>query len=182
MCGAAIDVPLARVYVVSIGLLPGIVVPAARAAPMLTPGAAMSGFTARSPTRGPRLEKLASWSFRSTAATVSALSAVPGVPRLDADGPSLPDEITNSLPVSLVSSLTVCSTGSTPGVSGEPRLMLMTRAGVLRAAHSMPAITHDHWPVPSSPRTLPTTTLASLATPLYFPAEADPRPAMIDDT
>ena len=121
-------------------------VPAARAATMSTPGAVMSGFTARSPTRGPRLENGANASSRSTAPTVSALVALPGEPTVLAPfSPELPADTTNSVPVSSVSAFTAWLSGSVPSVGSPPRLMLTTSAPD-RAAHSIPASTHDSMP------------------------------------
>ena len=94
-CGAAIDVPderqvrLARASPRKPSLL--------LAATMSTPGAVMSGLSAASPTRGPRLEKSARLSDLSTAPTVSAASALPGEPTVSS-APSLPAETTNSAP------------------------------------------------------------------------------------
>jgi hypothetical protein len=75
------------------------VVPAAKAAMTPTRGAVTSGLTAPSSERGPRLENEASESSRSTAPTVGAASAAPGVPTVDAPGPALPAATTKSAPV-----------------------------------------------------------------------------------
>src|SRR5262245_21836483 len=75
MCGVAIEVPDSVVYA-SPGSPrnPSLLF----AAVMSTPGAVISGLTAPSPDRGPRLENSASWSLLSTAPTASAASAVAG--------------------------------------------------------------------------------------------------------
>src|SRR5262245_41511422 len=99
------EVPLNAVYYVSVGGL--MVEPLANAATIPTPGAEISGLIAPSP-RGPRLEKGAIASFRSTAATESAASAVLGEltePALT----ELPAATTNNVPFRSVSSLIACS-------------------------------------------------------------------------
>ena len=88
------DVPDAVVYSASSAV--PMVVPAARAPTMLTPGATMSGLIARLPGRGPRLEKNASRSRPSTAPTVRAAVAAPGEETVSSDGPLFPAAITNS--------------------------------------------------------------------------------------
>src|SRR2546430_4677399 len=70
-CGVAIDVPLSVPY-----LSPG------NDERMLTPGAAISGFIVRSFGVGPRDEKLAMLSPESTAPTVIAELAAPGLETL----------------------------------------------------------------------------------------------------
>ena len=117
------------------------VVPAARAATMSTPGAVISGLRPRSPRRGPRLEKSASWSSRSTAPTVSALGAAPGVPTVES-APSLPAAMTKSAPLDALISSTAALIGSVPSVAEPPRLMLTTLAPSA-TAHCMPAMISD---------------------------------------
>ncbi len=114
------------------------VVPAARAATMPTPGAVISGLRPLSPRRGPRLENSARLSARSTAPTVSAAAAAPGAPTVRA-APELPAATTKSAPVSAVRSFTAWLIGSVPSVGSPPRLMLTTFAPEW-AAHSMPAM------------------------------------------
>lgn len=99
----------------------------------------MSGLAAPSPTLGPRLEKSAIWSCLSTAATVSASSAEPGLPTVPLLGPELPAATTKSVPVSRLSSLSAWLSGSVPSVGSPPRLRLTTLAPEW-AAHSMPAM------------------------------------------
>ena len=112
-----------------------------RAASTSTPGAVRSGLRASSFMRGPALENWASWSDASTAPTVSAASAVPGAPRLYGSGPSLPAATTKSAPVSALSRFTAWLIGSSwVCQDGPPRLMLITLACSVRAAHSMPAM------------------------------------------
>ncbi len=77
-CGVAIEVPDAVTYEAPTGSPR--VVPAARAAVMSWPGATMSGLTAKSPIRGPRLEKSLRASCLVVLPTVSAESAMPGEP------------------------------------------------------------------------------------------------------
>ena len=84
----------------------------------------------------------------STAPTVSAVLAVPGDATLTGE-PALPAATTNSVPVSAVSASISWLSGSVPSVGSAPRLMLTTRAP-LCAAQSMPAITHESRPEPSS--------------------------------
>lgn len=106
---------------------------------MPTPGAVMSGLTAESPLRGPRLENPASRPRPSTAPTASAASALAGEPTVAAAGPSLPAATTNSVPVRRLSVFTACSIGSRPRSSVPPRLMLTTFARTVLAAQSIPA-------------------------------------------
>ncbi len=51
-----------------------------------------------------------------------------------------------------------------------------------RAAHSMPAMIHDSWPLPSELSTLPTASRAPKATPRSCPSEALPVPATVEAT
>lgn len=141
-CGAAIEVPLCSTYV-----------PPACAAMMSTPGAVRSGLIAWSPSRGPRLENPATWSWSSTAPTVRAASALPGL-ETGARLPLLPAEMTNKVPVRSDSVFTACSTGSSSGVSVLPRLRLTTLALTSVAAHSMPARIAESR-APRLPPTLP---------------------------
>jgi hypothetical protein len=153
-------------------------VPAAQAATTGLPGAAISGLSAPSPTRGPRLEKSAIRSSGSTAATASAESAVDGVVTVRSPGPKLPAETTNSAPVSALIRLTAWLIGSLPLVGYEPRLMFTTSA--FAPAHSIPAMIHESRPQPALLSTLPTSRSAPGATPAYRPAEAAPEPAIVD--
>jgi hypothetical protein len=178
-CGVAIEVPDRRVYHSSTGSPRE--VPVARAATMSTPGAVMSGFMAKSPKRGPRLEKSASRSWTSTAPTVRAEVAAPGVSTVCSSGPELPAATTNRVRWLAVSRSTAWLTGSLPSVGQPPRLMLTTRARWL-AAHSMPAITPDSLPKPKSSRTLPLSRSAPNATPLRWPAALAPVPATVEAT
>ena len=149
---------------------------------MPTPGAVTSGLTAPSPSRGPRLEKPARESSRSTAPTVSAASAVPGEPMVDWPlAPSLPAAMTNSESVDAVSALTAWLMGSVPSVGPPPRLMLITLAS-WAAAHSMPSMTEDSVPYPLSSSTLPTSSSASAATPRMDPPDAAPVPPTVAAT
>lgn len=158
------------------------VVPDARAATMPTPGAVTSGLTAASPRRGPRLEKEARESSRSTAPTVSAASAAPGDPTVDGPGPALPAATTKRVSVDAVRVLTAWLIGSVPSVSAsEPRLMLTTLA-CWEAAHSMPSMTDDSEPKPSSPSTLPISRSARGATPRRVPEDAAPVPPTVAAT
>ncbi|RAO49918.1 hypothetical protein ONO86_02401 [Micromonospora noduli] len=140
----------------------------------------MSGFSASSPTRGPRLEKSASSSSRSTAPTASPASALAGEPTEPSE-PSLPAARTNSVPVCAVRVCTASSTGSTSGVSQPLRLMLTTAAFFSTAAHCMPARIAESLQ-PASSQTLPSSSVASGATPRYLPPEAAPVPAMVEAT
>ena len=174
-CGAAIDVP-DKVRYGSPGCPSDPV--ELLAATICHPGAVRSGLSAPS-IRGPRLEKDANRSVRSTAPTVSAESALPG-DQIDRSTPALPAEITNRVPNWAVRFSTACSTGSNPAVSNPPRLMLMTSAPC-SAAHCMPARIDDSGQ-PSRTHTLPSSSCAPGATPRYWPPEAAPLPAMVDAT
>lgn len=75
---------------------------------------------------------------------------------------------------------------STASVSGSvfaygacPRLRL-TALAPASAAHVMPLMTASSGQKPSSVQTLPISSSASGATPLYLPAEAAPVPAMVE--
>lgn len=81
---------------------------------MSTPGAAMSGFMPPEWASGPVLEKDASRSCLSVAATVSAAAAAPGAEMLS--GPALPAAMTNSVPYCAESASTICDIGSLPSV------------------------------------------------------------------
>ena len=65
-------------------------------------------------------------------------------------------------------------------MSGPPRLMLTTVAPC-SAAHCMPARIHDS-AQPNSTHTLPSSSCAPGATPVYRPLEAAPVPAMVEAT
>lgn len=156
-------------------------VPAARAAVMATPGAAMSGLAAPSPIRGPRLENVAIASFLSTAATVSASSAEPGETTFFATKPELPAATTNRVPVDRLSSLSAWLRGSVPSVGSPPRLMLTILAPEW-AAQSMPAMIASSGHCPWSSQTLPTSSLAPGATPLRRPLDAAPLPRTVEAT
>ncbi len=118
---------------------------AAFAAAMSTPGAVMSGLMALSAIRGPRLENGAIASAASTAPTVSAASAEPGLPRVVSPGPEFPAAITNSAPLDADRASTACSIGSVPGLSdGAPRLML-TMSAPWSTAHRMPSRIAESW-------------------------------------
>lgn len=129
-----------------------------RAARMPTPGAVISGLIASSRNRGPRLENQATVSVGSTAPTVRAASAEPGLVTVDGPfSPLLPAAMVNRAPVSALSAFTAWLSGSVPSSGAKPpRLMLITRALVSRAAHSMPAMTQESDPEPELSRTLPT--------------------------
>ncbi len=178
-CGVAIDVPPARVQCSSTTV--PMAVPAARAATVPTPGAAMSGLKAPSPNRGPRLEKEAISSSRSTAGTVSASSAAPGNPTVPLPGPLLPAATTKRVPVVRLIWLSAWLDTSVPSVAPPPRLMLTTLAPE-RPAHSMPAMMSDVHPEPSSSSTLPTRSLAPGATPLRSSSDAAPLPRTVAAT
>ncbi len=138
-CGVAIEVPDSDTYPSPAGVP---MTPVEDfAATMSTPGAVMSGLTAPSPVRGPRLENTARLSSRSTAPTVSAASALPGEPTVSA-APELPAAITNSVPYWAESVFTASSSGSTSGVSPPPRLRFATSAPC-SAAHTIPLRIHD---------------------------------------
>ncbi len=145
---------------------------------MSTPGPVMSGLGV--PSRfGPRLEKSAIRSCLSTAPTVSAVGALPGDQIVRRPSPELPAATTNrALPESRAMAASI---GSTPGVSGEPRLMLTTCAP-WSTAHCMPATMPEMSPKLSSPRTLPSSSFASGATPLLRPPDFAPLPAMVEAT
>jgi hypothetical protein len=147
---------------------------------MSVPGAPMSGLIAKSVNRGPRDEPSAIASAFVRLATASAASAAAGLDTLRRE-PELPAATTNSAPVSAVSRFTACDSGSEPSDCSPPRLMLTTRAPTSREAHSMPAMTSLSRQPPWS-HTLPTARLACLATPVYLPPDAVPRPAAIDAT
>jgi hypothetical protein len=95
-CGVAIEVPDSIVYESSTGVPSD--VPAARAAMMSTPGAVMSGLIAKSPVRGPRPENPARTSDLSTAPTVSAWLAAPGLVTVSRPDPKFPAAIVKSTP------------------------------------------------------------------------------------
>ena len=136
----AIEVPLMVRYSPE----PPSVMSCERAAVMSTPGATRSGLRAPVPVRGPVLEKLARLSCLSTAPTVSAEAAAPGVEIVS--GPALPAAITKSAPDCSDSASTASDIGSVPSDGIEsPRLMLTTSAP-WPTAHSMPARTHESWP------------------------------------
>src|SRR5690606_27901472 len=177
-CGVAIEVPFARVYHASTAV--PIVVPAARAATMPTPGAAMSGFSARSPQRGPRLEKFAGRSVLSVAATVRAASAGPGELTVRSPLPRLPAATTTSAPVAAVNSLTAWLSGSVPSVGWPPMLNETMSAPICRVAHSIPAIIDENGQLPASVQTRPLINVAPGATPMWRPSEAAPLPAMVE--
>jgi hypothetical protein len=76
------------------------------------------GLIASSPARGPVLENGASTSCLSTAPTVSAASALPGVLMVSAPcSPSLPAATTKRVPLSADSLSTASSIGSSSGES-----------------------------------------------------------------
>jgi len=98
-----------------------------RAAVMSTPGAEMSGLSAPVFVSGPVLENDAKASCLSTAPTVSAEAAAPGV-EIDS-GPALPAAITKRVPYSAESASTACDIGSLPSDGAtSPRLMLTISA------------------------------------------------------
>jgi hypothetical protein len=90
-------------------------VPAARAATISTPGAVTSGLIAWSSARGPRLENGATSSASSTAPTVSAELAAPGVDTVPYR-PSLPAATTKSVPCRALSVSRATEAGSVPSV------------------------------------------------------------------
>jgi hypothetical protein len=103
----------------------------------------------------------------STAPTVSAASAAPGLATVCALGPALPAAITNSAPVCAVRSFTAWLIGSVPSLAEpEPRLMLTIRACSTWVAHSIPSMIHESNPLPASLRTLPMISRAPGATPV----------------
>ncbi len=130
---------------------------------------------------GPRLENDAVASLWSTAATARAEGAAAGLETVFGAGPSLPAAMTNSAPVSAVRRSTARLDGSSPLPGPLPRLMLITLAPVC-AAHSMAPMTADVLPWPFLSSTLPTTSCAPGATPLYFPPEAAPLPTTVSAT
>ena len=148
---------------------------------MSPPGAATSGLSAPSPTRGPRLEKPLSSSCLDTLATASASSAAAGVATVSFP-PKLPAATTNSVPCCRVRVLSVSDTGSVPSVGPAPRLMLTTFARMSTAAHAMPARTPSIVPSPLSSSTLPTASVACGASPRYLPADAAPDPVIVEAT
>jgi hypothetical protein len=148
---------------------------------MFTPGAVMSGFRAKSPIRGPRPEKPASTFCLSTAPTVMASLAAPGLVIVCVEGPKLPAAIVNRTPSSCVSWFTAWETGSVPSVIPACRLIEITSAPLV-AAHCMPAMTHDSWPLPVLSSTLPFISSAPGATPLRRPFEAAPLPTTVSAT
>lgn len=148
-------------------------VPAARAAPIPSPGATTSGLTAKSPTRGPRLENPLTRSALLTLPTANAESAAAGL-LTDNDSPSFPAETTNKVPCCSERRSTARDRGSVPSVAPPPRLRLTTLAR--GAAHSIAARTADSSQV-SAAHTLPTSNRASLATP-----PKTPRPATVAAT
>ncbi len=172
-CGVAIEVPLIVVYI------PEPRTSCERAARTSTPGAVISGLTPPS-TAGPVLEKSARVSVASTAPTARAESARAGV--LMVCGPPLPAAVTNSAPVSAVSSSTAVAIGSSAPAGSPPRLMLTMRASWSRAAHSMPAMIQDSMPRPLLSSTRPTCSRAPGATPRSSPSEAAPVPAIVEAT
>lgn len=175
-CGVAIDVPFRLWY--PGGFCPA--TPAAAAAVIDTPGAVMSGLTALSPVRGPTLEKSAIRSSSSTAPTVRAASALPGEATVPRSGPLLPAAIANSTPFSAETLLTWASSGSIPGVSRPPRLMLMTSAP-WATAQSTPAMMPESSPTPRSSSTFALISRAPGATPLNR-ASLAPVPAAVEAT
>ncbi len=153
-CGVAIDVPLLEVWP-----------PPIFAATMLTPGAVMSGLTALSLGRGPRLENAASSSSASTAPTARAAFAMAGAPTVPVPySPSLPAATTKSVPLLADRSLMAAIAGSVSS-AGPPRLMLTTLAWTVLTAQSMPARTAEVGQEPVLSQTLPTASDASGATP-----------------
>src|SRR5262245_10875164 len=132
---------------------------------MLTPGAAISGLVRWLTPTGPRLEKYAVASVESTAPTVRADVAQPGLETVFWPDPMLPAAMTNRLLLEEDSLLTACAIGSSQVVAGvgAPRLIEMTSA-LLSTAHCMPAMMSESYPAPESPSTLPISRLAPGAT------------------
>ncbi|CAM5395543.1 hypothetical protein SMICM304S_01503 [Streptomyces microflavus] len=97
-----------------------------------------------------------------------------------AQGPLLPAAIANRTPFSAETLLTWASIGSIPGVSGPPRLMLMTSAP-WATAQSTPAMMPESSPTPRSSRTLALISWAPGATPLNRASFA-PVPAAMEAT
>src|SRR4029079_1116518 len=140
---------------------------------MSTPGATRSGLSAPDLVSGPVAENDARPSSLSTAPTVSAEAAAPGEEMVS--GPALPAAITNRGPYWAERASTSWDNGSLPsdGVV-SPRLMLTTLAPDW-AAHSIPAITQESCPKPSTPpSTLPTMRCAPGATPREKPSPQEP--------
>ncbi|CAM5256546.1 hypothetical protein SFIMM107S_01148 [Streptomyces griseus] len=174
-CGAAIDVPDMERYACEPR-------PSAAAAEIATPGAAISGLRVCETIAGPRLEKFAVESSRSTAPTVSTPGAQPGEETVFRDGPRFPAATTNNVPLFLPSSVAARLIGSVQSVgSALPRLMETTSA-FWSTAHSMPAMIQEAAPDPVSLRTLPTSRSVPGATPLFFPSLAAPEPPTVDAT
>ncbi|MDQ0894335.1 hypothetical protein QFZ26_001890 [Agromyces ramosus] len=150
---------------------------------MPTPGAVISGFSTWVPATGPRLEKSAVVSSRSTAPTVSAAGAHPGVDTVLSAGPSLPAAITKRLSLVSESDWVAMAIGSTHPSTGPvlPRLMDTTSAPCA-TAHSMPAMIPEVDPEPPSVSTLPTSRSARGATPWFAPSLARPDPPTVDAT
>ncbi len=174
-CGVAIDVPDMERYASEPR-------PPADAAEIATPGAAISGLRVCEPVTGPRLEKFAVESSRSTAPTVSTPGAQPGEETVLREGPRFPAATTNNVSLFCASSAAAWAIGSvqSPG-SAEPRLMETTSA-LFSTAHSMPAMIQEIAPDPPSSRTLPTIRSAPGATPFFLPPLAAPDPPTVDAT
>src|SRR3989339_501299 len=94
-----------------------------RAAQMLTPGAATSGFRVKELV-GPREEKGATTRFLSTAATVMALRAAPGDSMVWAPEPALPADTTAVTPAR--DALSTARLMGSSALPAPPRLKLMT--------------------------------------------------------
>ncbi len=112
---------------------------------MPTPGAAISGLRVCWSPAGPRLEKAAVRSSRSTAPTVRTEAAQPGEETVLLPGPELPAAMTKSGPCWESRSAAAASGSSQAVWEGSPRLMETTSA-LARAAHSMPAMIHESRP------------------------------------
>ncbi len=127
---------------------------------------------------GPRELNEAMTSFLSTAPTVITLGSSPGQATDLAPGPLLPAAMTQVTPA-----LMAASRASSLACECVllPSDMEMTWAPFW-TAHWMPLMMLLFWPEPSLPSTLATIRLASGATPLYWPLEAAPVPAMVLDT
>ena len=132
-----------------------------------TPGAATSGLTR--PSRvGPRLEKEAARFCLSTAPTVMALAAAPGLETVFAPGPAFPAAATMTSPLSVAMSTPRLS-ASVPSEGLPPRLMHATRilsAFMLETVQSSPLRTMSLVVEPSVAKTFTFTNVASGATPL----------------
>jgi hypothetical protein len=120
--------------------------------------------------RGPTLENVLSSSCLVTLATANALSAAAGEETRSSSKQYrlagwLPAATTNNVPYFFVIAFTASDFGSVPSVAQLPRLRFTTRAP-LAAAHSIPAMMSESTPDPPSSSTLPTSSLASGATPL----------------